>query len=155
MLGCAMPRRVRLPLESGVSALNNLTAGVVMVPLGLAITGGIAAAGYYFSYVGQSFFYVLAFGLGAVAVGASRVVRAWSERPADRLLDTETMTIEGGPLHARAFTWRQIDSSACRVVETYEDDGIGGGEARARSPRGALEVVLSQLARRRAILRSR
>jgi hypothetical protein len=138
MLGCAMPRRVRLPLESGVSALNNLTAGVVMVPLGLAITGGIAAAGYYFSYVGQIFFYVLAFGLGAVAVGASRVVRAWRERPADLLVDAETMTIEGGPPHARAFTWRQIDASACRVVETYED--VGKGEEK-RASGYALEIA--------------
>ncbi len=133
-----MPRRVRLPLESGVSALVNLTVGVVMVPVGLAICGGIVAAGYYSSFIGQIFFYVLAFGLGTIAVGASRVVRAWRERPADVLIDAEAMTIEGGPLHARAFTWRQIDASACRVVETYEDNGAG----KAKTASGyALEIA--------------
>ena len=119
----AMRRVVRLPLESGVSALNNLALGVVMVPLGLAVCGAVVAVAVWATDVNQVFLYVFLVGLVIVLGGAGRVRRAWKERPADILLDEAAMTIEGGERHGLSIAWTRVAPERSRVVKVFEEEG--------------------------------
>ncbi len=116
---------VRLPLEVGISALNDFALGILALPIGLAIIGGLV---WFIVWSeadpGDLGGYVAAAG-GTIAIfGVTRVRRAWRCRPADVVLEANAVRVDGGANHALEVPFADINWSRCDVVPILEDGKV-------------------------------
>ncbi|HEY4056217.1 MAG TPA: hypothetical protein VGM39_06385, partial [Kofleriaceae bacterium] len=121
--------RVRLPLEVGVSSLNNLVFGVVMIPIGLAIIGGVVAAAVWLQTVDDSFAYPLVFGAGLLGGGAWCLRKSWRERPSDALFEAGELVLDGGAYDGMRLAFSALDPALCVVEAQVKRDSDGKEEA--------------------------
>lgn len=165
-------RTIRLPLQTGTSALQLWTRGVVLTTLALALVVGLVLLLVHVGLAVLPHVFVLGspvvLGLGFTGLGFLR--KAPRARASDVALSPEGLRIEGGP-HAWAYRdpmgWAAIAGDDWRVREPEEPAGKGatclyaGPEseeislAEAKSPEEVISVrqlaeTLGRVARRRA-----
>ncbi len=119
-----VPRRVlALPLATGGAALRLVLPMASIVPIlvfgplfvaehlpeFMTLVLGVAWAAWFFAVCGV-------------------LMELWTQRASDVLLAPEGLVVRGGPLHAVAHRWRELDPRACRVEDV--PDGPDGQATR-------------------------
>ena len=112
-------RGVRLPLSLGVTCLSDLAAGVIAVPVGVAVTiAALALLWWERDDTGDGlkiFLGLLVFGVGTTYLGARAVIRAWRYRPSDLHVEETGVRIVGGDRHGFTAEWAAIAQTPCDV----------------------------------------
>src|SRR5690349_6656268 len=121
-----MPR-TRLPLEIGVSALNNLVLGTILVPIGVAATIACLLLLWWTRFeIGEGLYIPGAIAGAGLGFGGYALVRAWRERPSDALFDDQGLQIEGGASHGARFAWQDIDPKRCELAKHTRTEPMFG-----------------------------
>ena len=127
--------RVRLPLEVGVSSLNNLVYGVVMVLDRVRGHRRGARPGSSGPSATDDFIaYPLIFGVGLLVSGVWCLRKAWRERPSDALFDGPELVLDGGAYDGLRLTFVGLDPSKCVVEPQFKQSSEGKREADGFEP---------------------
>ncbi|HEY8090653.1 MAG TPA: hypothetical protein VIF09_22480 [Polyangiaceae bacterium] len=111
-----MPSPIRLPLGIGISALNNLVAGVLLVPFGLALASLVGAFCVWAGDVSDLTIGLFVATLAMTGAGVGALRRAWLERPTDVVFEEQGLRLDGGDMHGLVIPWAEIDPTRCAAV---------------------------------------
>ena len=105
-----LPGRLRLPLQTGATALFYVQLGV----FGLAVFAAVVPLFAYTAPLGILTIGVVLVAVIALAIGISSLVYGWRERPSDIVLDDAGFEIAGGPARGR-WAWQDVARGAVKL----------------------------------------
>jgi hypothetical protein len=112
----------RLPLEIGVSALNNLVYGVLLGAAGIAACTAVGLLVWWTEgNIGDGGAYAGAAALTLLGGAWFYLRRAWRERPSDAVFDADGIVIEGGASHGTRLAWAEIAAHRCELIGLSRD----------------------------------
>ncbi|GAC1394798.1 MAG: hypothetical protein NVSMB47_04470 [Polyangiales bacterium] len=138
---------VRLPLQTGASAVGRLAIATPLAIGGCLIAGTAAYVAFATHSLDLLFGGVLTLGGAAFALSARSFRLAWRWRPADVVLREDGVRIEGGPfawLFDPVRAWDDLDLPTWRLVTGAEADERG--ESGAGAPPEVVQLCFGGLA---------
>jgi hypothetical protein len=116
------PRPLRLPLEIGLAALQDLALGFLCIPPSLAVLGICIRVFIAAPDAGEAIGYVAVPALAVLIFGVTRLTRGWRYRPSDVVFDEKALRIDGGPNAGLSLPWSKLRAADCDL-RTIVDPG--------------------------------
>jgi DNA-directed RNA polymerase subunit RPC12/RpoP len=132
-------RQVRLPVETGSSAITILVVGTLVA---FALTGGMVAFMEASPVLGGITFVLWVAALGVTALGVPGL--AAQRRAADVLIDEDEIRVDGGPQHGFRWERRGIELGGTGVEQEELSNGVTGNTKFFLDLGTGIRVVLAE-----------